>query len=115
MPPPPENFPEGWENEWQPSFENAQIAERRRLPIPPPRSALAVLQISHPQQPEDNRPTPVSETPEVQAVIRLPRRMRRWRKRTGMLTTPRSRSRSAWSLPATVSWTSGASGPFMGR
>ena len=28
MPPPPDNFPIGWENEWQPSFENAEIAAR---------------------------------------------------------------------------------------
>jgi len=28
MPPPPDNFPTGWESEWQPSFENAEIAAR---------------------------------------------------------------------------------------
>jgi hypothetical protein len=28
MPPPPDNFPAGWDAEWQPSFENAQIAAR---------------------------------------------------------------------------------------
>jgi DNA polymerase-3 subunit alpha len=28
MPPPPDNFPAGWENEWQPSFENAEMAAR---------------------------------------------------------------------------------------
>lgn len=28
MPPPPDNFPAGWEAEWQPSFENAEIAAR---------------------------------------------------------------------------------------
>nr|MDQ3005637.1 OB-fold nucleic acid binding domain-containing protein [Chloroflexota bacterium] len=28
MPPPPDNFPEDWDNEWQPSFDNAQIAAR---------------------------------------------------------------------------------------
>lgn len=28
MPPPPDNFPEGWEAEWQPSFEVDQIAAR---------------------------------------------------------------------------------------
>jgi DNA polymerase-3 subunit alpha len=27
-PPPPDNFPDGWDSEWQPSFENAQIAAR---------------------------------------------------------------------------------------
>jgi len=28
MPPPPDNFPTGWDSEWQPSFENAEIAAR---------------------------------------------------------------------------------------
>ena len=28
MPPPPDNFPVGWDAEWQPSFEAAQIAAR---------------------------------------------------------------------------------------
>jgi DNA polymerase-3 subunit alpha len=28
MPPPPDNFPTGWDTEWQPSFENAAIAAR---------------------------------------------------------------------------------------
>ena len=29
MPPPPDNFPIGWENEWQPSFDEAAIASKR--------------------------------------------------------------------------------------
>src|SRR5688572_14221691 len=28
MPPPPDNFPAGWDSEWQPSFETAEIAAR---------------------------------------------------------------------------------------
>ena len=28
MPPPPDNFPPGWEIEWQPSFDNAELAAR---------------------------------------------------------------------------------------
>jgi len=28
MPPPPDNFPEDWDSEWQPSFEEATIAAR---------------------------------------------------------------------------------------
>jgi hypothetical protein len=28
MPPPPDNFPAGWDSEWQPSFENAELAAR---------------------------------------------------------------------------------------
>jgi hypothetical protein len=33
MPPPPDNFPVGWDAEWQPSFEAAQIAARPEAPI----------------------------------------------------------------------------------
>jgi hypothetical protein len=39
MPPPPDNFPDDWKNEWQPSFENAEIAAR---PEPKPSSAPVV-------------------------------------------------------------------------
>ena len=28
FPPPPDNFPDGWDEEWQPSFEAAEIAAR---------------------------------------------------------------------------------------
>ena len=28
FPPPPDNFPDGWDEEWQPSFEHAEIAAR---------------------------------------------------------------------------------------
>lgn len=28
VPPPPDNFPDGWDSEWQPSFENAEMARR---------------------------------------------------------------------------------------
>ncbi|MFZ5902770.1 MAG: DNA polymerase III subunit alpha [Chloroflexota bacterium] len=34
-PPPPDNFPAGWDNEWQPTFENAAIAARDDAPSPP--------------------------------------------------------------------------------
>jgi DNA polymerase-3 subunit alpha len=44
MPPPPDNFPAGWEMEWQPSFETAEIAARPepkraspKIPVTPPR------------------------------------------------------------------------------
>jgi DNA polymerase-3 subunit alpha len=43
MPPPPENFPEGWEVDWQPSFDQAAIAARpepkfeKNEPVVPPR------------------------------------------------------------------------------
>src|SRR5688572_17543268 len=35
MPPPPDNFPEDWDNEWQPSFDNAQIAARPEPKVDP--------------------------------------------------------------------------------
>ncbi|HTP00963.1 MAG TPA: DNA polymerase III subunit alpha [Anaerolineales bacterium] len=45
MPPAPDNFPDGWEMQWQPSFENAELAARsepkpdnRPVSFPPPAS-----------------------------------------------------------------------------
>ena len=38
MPPPPDNFPEAWDNEWQPSFDEAAIAAK---PEPKSKSAEA--------------------------------------------------------------------------
>jgi len=35
MPPPPDNFPAGWDAEWQPSFEAAQIAARPEAAVGP--------------------------------------------------------------------------------
>jgi DNA polymerase-3 subunit alpha len=49
MPPPPDNFPEGWETEWQPSFEEAVIASRpepkfsKKEPVTPPRVQLEAV------------------------------------------------------------------------
>ena len=40
MPPPPDNFPVGWDAEWQPSFEAAQIAAR-------PEALPEVTQVPH--------------------------------------------------------------------
>jgi hypothetical protein len=48
MPPPPDNFPEGWDNEWQPSFDEAAIASKpepkfkKDEPVTPPLVARAV-------------------------------------------------------------------------
>jgi hypothetical protein len=58
MPPPPDNFPEDWETQWQPSFEDAAIASKpepkfkKNEEITPPRVQLT--------------PTPVVETPLVE-------------------------------------------------
>ena len=31
FPPPPDNFPDGWEDEWQPTLEHAEIAAHDRI------------------------------------------------------------------------------------
>jgi len=47
MPPPPDNFPDDWENQWQPSFEDAAIASKpepkfkKSEEITPPRAVVA--------------------------------------------------------------------------
>ncbi len=46
MPPPPDNFPEDWDTQWQPSFEEASIAARSEpkgngQPVSEPRHALS--------------------------------------------------------------------------
>ncbi|HAV77048.1 MAG TPA: DNA polymerase III subunit alpha [Anaerolineae bacterium] len=46
MPPPPDNFPDGWDNEWQPSFEDAALASapepkfKKKEEVTPPRVQL---------------------------------------------------------------------------
>jgi len=46
MPPPPDNFPDGWDNEWQPSFEDVALASKpepkfkKSEEITPPRVQL---------------------------------------------------------------------------
>ncbi|HQX16526.1 MAG TPA: DNA polymerase III subunit alpha [Anaerolineales bacterium] len=47
MPPPPDNFPDGWDNEWQPSFEEGAIASKpepkfkKSEEITPPRELVS--------------------------------------------------------------------------
>jgi DNA polymerase-3 subunit alpha len=57
-PPPPDNFPLGWETEWQPSFENAVAAEQAEVAVDNPSPQIS------PQAPPDDGPpggpTPVS-------------------------------------------------------
>ncbi len=64
MPPPPDNFPDGWDNEWQPSFEEAAIAAKpapkfkKDEPVTPPlitRAVSALANIETPDQREENR------------------------------------------------------------
>jgi DNA polymerase-3 subunit alpha len=53
MPPPPDNFPEGWDMEWQPSFDDAAIASKpapkfkKDEPITPPLLTRAVTALAN--------------------------------------------------------------------
>ncbi|NOH01156.1 MAG: hypothetical protein HND47_03855 [Chloroflexi bacterium] len=53
MPPPPENFPDGWETEWQPSFDDAVIASKpepkfkKNEEVTPPLVTRAVAVLAH--------------------------------------------------------------------
>ncbi|HNB37217.1 MAG TPA: hypothetical protein PK414_13415, partial [Anaerolineales bacterium] len=55
MPPPPDNFPDGWDNEWQPSFDEAAIAAKpapkfkKDEPITPPLVTRAVTALTQPE------------------------------------------------------------------
>ncbi len=60
MPPPPDNFPDGWDTEWQPSFEDAAIAAKpepkfkKNEPVTPPlvtRAVAALADIEAPERP----------------------------------------------------------------
>jgi len=53
MPPPPDNFPDGWDNEWQPSFDEAAIAAKpapkfkKDEPVTPPLVTRAVAALTN--------------------------------------------------------------------
>jgi DNA polymerase-3 subunit alpha len=53
MPPPPDNFPEGWEAEWQPSFDDAALASKpepkfkKNEPVTPPLVTRAAGALDH--------------------------------------------------------------------
>jgi hypothetical protein len=64
MPPPPANFPDGWDMEWQPSFEEAVVAAKpepkfkKSEPVTPPlitRAVTALTNIEAPDQAEERR------------------------------------------------------------
>jgi hypothetical protein len=64
MPPPPDNFPDGWDMEWQPSFDDAAIASKpapkfkKDEPITPPlitRAVTALANIEVAGQAEERR------------------------------------------------------------
>jgi DNA polymerase-3 subunit alpha len=67
MPPPPDNFPDGWDEEWQPSFDDASIAAR-----PEPVGQLANLTYEQhtPTEsiPAESTPGPVNAAATVQPI-----------------------------------------------
>ena len=54
MPPPPDNFPDDWESEWQPSFENAELAARPESRV----EQKPVVDAPRVQQTESIKPEP---------------------------------------------------------
>jgi len=69
MPPPPDNFPDGWDMEWQPSFDEAAIAAKpapkfkKDEPVTPPLvtravSALAQAEALNPAEEKDDAVIP---------------------------------------------------------
>jgi hypothetical protein len=58
MPPPPDNFPDGWDTEWQPSFDEVAIASKaeptfeKDEPVAPPRALETVARIANPPHEE---------------------------------------------------------------
>jgi len=64
MPPPPDNFPDGWDVEWQPSFDEAAVASKpepkfkKNEPVTPPlvvRAVSALANVEEPDQREERR------------------------------------------------------------
>jgi hypothetical protein len=76
MPPPPDNFPDDWGTQWQPSFEEASIAARPEPkgssdPVSePPMQPKAVEVESEPNEREQARP--LLETRTVQKLDPIP-------------------------------------------
>ena len=69
MPPPPDNFPDGWDNEWQPSFDDAAIAAKpapkfkKDEPVTPPlvvRAVTALAQVEVTEPAEDRSDAVIS-------------------------------------------------------
>ena len=80
MPPPPDNYPDAWESEWQPSFEEATIAARPepnpdpKPPIDEPRLGAKPVQAEIEPNRQRNPPAgrePLAE-PAVQPVEAIP-------------------------------------------
>ncbi len=69
VPPPPDNFPDGWDNEWQPSFDEAAIAAKpapkfkKDEPVTPPLvtravTALTQAEVLNPAEDKDDAVIP---------------------------------------------------------
>jgi len=82
VPPPPDNFPEDWENQWQPSFEEAAIAARPEpkvdsKPVSTPRpqlveSAPAQTVNDERKQPEASHEAVAFQTMKVEPPLQIP-------------------------------------------
>jgi DNA polymerase-3 subunit alpha len=89
MPPPPDNFPVDWENEWQPSFENAEIAAR-------PEATSQTVPL------KQTAPSPAkSEAPKTSVTQRTPERAARTPGET-IHETPAVTTRQGIILPPTL-------------
>jgi hypothetical protein len=65
IPPPPENFPDHWETQWQPSFEEAIIAAR-----PEPKAEPQPARSPHPPVPAVNEQQPESKERDQTGITR---------------------------------------------
>jgi len=75
MPPPPDNFPDGWDSEWQPSFDEATIAARpepkasKAAPITPPRVPTESIPAESDADETEPTPPPARSEAAVQPVV----------------------------------------------
>ncbi|MGB8982427.1 MAG: DNA polymerase III subunit alpha, partial [Anaerolineales bacterium] len=72
MPPPPDNFPDDWDIQWQPSFENAEIAARPepavdQRPVSEPHLQPEAIEVEIPQR-ESQQPETAHEVLAVQPI-----------------------------------------------
>jgi hypothetical protein len=69
MPPPPDNFPDGWDSEWQPSFDDAVVASqpepkfKKKEEVTPPRVQLETAPV------EVNDLDPIQDDAAREAIV----------------------------------------------
>jgi hypothetical protein len=68
MPPPPDNFPDAWENEWQPSFEQATLAARPE-PKPDPKPIVSEPRPKTESIVAEIKPTPPKNAPTARETL----------------------------------------------